>query len=341
VNIPFGGAKGGVICNPKELSTNELRRITRRFTSEFFDVFGPHTDIPAPDLYTNEQTMAWIYDTYDVMNPGENNQLVVTGKPLDLGGSYGRKEATGQGCLYVTERFLSKRLIPELTEIAGARIAIQGFGNVGSVAAEAFGKQGAKIIALSDSGGGVYAEAGLNLDAVIAFKQEHGCVVGMPGTLTITNEELIELDCDILIPAAISNQIHAENANNVKAKLVVEAANNPTTPAADIILQNNDVYVIPDIIANAGGVTVSYYEWVQNQANEQWDLEVINNKLQKKIYKCVDTIFKRWQAFVVGEEKGTDKETGEPIECPDFRTVALVTAIERVANATLMRGIWP
>lgn len=341
VNIPFGGAKGGVICNPKELSTNELRRITRRFTSEFFDAIGPHTDIPAPDLYTNEQTMAWIYDTYDVMNPGENNQLVVTGKPLDLGGSYGRKEATGQGCLYVTECFLSKRLIPELTEIAGARIAIQGFGNVGGVAAEAFGKQGAKIVALSDSNGGVYAEAGLNLDTVIAFKQEHGCVVGMPGTLTITNEELIELDCDILIPAAISNQIHAENANNVKAKLVVEAANNPTTPAADIILQKNGVYVIPDIIANAGGVTVSYYEWVQNQANEQWDLELVNNKLKKKMDKCVDTIFKRWQAFVCGEEKGTDKETGEPIECPDFRTVALVTAIERVAKATLMRGIWP
>ena len=341
VNIPFGGAKGGVICNPKELSTNELRRITRRFTSEFFDVIGPHTDIPAPDLYTNEQTMAWIYDTYDVMNPGENNQLVVTGKPIDLGGSYGRNGATGQGCLYVTERFLSKRLIPELTEIAGARIAIQGFGNVGSVAAETFGKQGAKIVALSDSNGGVYAEAGLNLDTVIAFKQEHGCVVGMPGTLTITNEELIELDCDILIPAAISNQIHAENANNVKAKLVVEAANNPTTPAADIILQNNGVYVMPDIIANAGGVTVSYYEWVQNQANEQWDLELVNNKLKKKMDECVDTIFQRWQAFVCGEEKGTDKETGEPIECPDFRTVALVTAIERVANATLMRGIWP
>jgi len=341
VNIPFGGAKGGVICNPKELSINELRRITRRFTSEFFDVIGPHTDIPAPDLYTNEQTMAWIYDTYDVMNPGENNQLVVTGKPIDLGGSYGRNEATGQGCLYVTERFLSKRLIPELTEIAGARIAIQGFGNVGSMAAEAFSKQGAKIIALSDSSGGVYAEAGLNLDAVITFKQEHGCVVGMPSTLTITNEELIELDCDILIPAAISNQIHAENANNVKAKLVVEAANNPTTPAADTILEKNGVFVIPDIVANAGGVTVSYYEWVQNQANEQWDLELVNNKLKKKMDKCVDTIFKRWQAFVCGEEKGINKETGEPIECPNFRTVALVTAIERVASATLIRGIWP
>jgi glutamate dehydrogenase (NAD(P)+) len=341
VNIPFGGAKGGVICNPKELSTNELRHITRRFTSEFFDVIGPYTDIPAPDMYTNEQTMAWIYDTYDVMNPGKNNQLVVTGKPIDLGGSYGRNEATGQGCLYVTERFLSKMLIPEIVEIAGTRVAIQGFGNVGSVAAKAFCRQGAKIIALSDSEGGIYAEKGLNLDEVIAFKQEHGCVVGMPGTLTITNEELITIDCDILIPAAISNQIHADNANNIKAKLIVEAANNPTTPAADIILQKNGVYIIPDIVANAGGVTVSYFEWVQNQANEQWDLEVVNSKLKKKMCQCVDAIFKRWQSFVCGEEKGTDQESGEQIECPDFRTVALLIAIERVAKATLIRGIWP
>ena len=341
VNIPFGGAKGGVICNPKELSTNELRRITRRFTAEFFDVLGPYTDIPAPDLYTDEQTMAWIYDTYDVMNPGVNNQLVVTGKPLDLGGSYGRNEATGQGCLYATERFLSKGLIKEINEIAGTRVAIQGFGNVGSVAADLFSRQGAKIIALSDSTGGIYAEEGLNLDAVVAFKQEHGCVIGMPGTLTITNEELITTECDILIPAAISNQIRVDNVYNVKAKLIVEAANNPTTPAADIILQKNGIYVIPDIVANAGGVTVSYFEWVQNQANEQWDLETVNNKLKKKMYQCVDTIFNRWQAFICGEEKGINNKSGGQIECPDFRTVALLIAIERVHNATLIRGIWP
>lgn len=341
VNIPFGGAKGGVICNPKELSVNELRHITRRFTSEFFDIIGPYTDIPAPDLYTNEQTMAWIFDTYDVMNPGKNNQLVVTGKPLDLGGSHGRNEATGQGCLYVTERFLSKMLIPEINEIAGATVAIQGFGNVGSVAAKAFSKKGASIIALSDSEGGIYAKNGLNLDEVIAFKQEHGCVVGMPGTLSITNEELITIDCDILIPAAISNQIHADNAHNVKAKLIIEAANNPTTPAADIILQKNGIYVMPDIVANAGGVTVSYFEWMQNQANEQWDLEVVNTKLKKKMYQCVDTIFKRWQAFICGEEKATHADSAKQLECPDFRTVALLIAIERVAKATLIRGIWP
>jgi len=341
VKIPFGGAKGGVICNPKELSNNELRRITRRFTSGFFNVIGPHTDILAPDMYTNEQTMAWIYDTYDVLNPGQNNRPVVTGKPIELGGSYGRKEATGQGCLYVTERFLSKELIPEINEIAGARVAIQGFGNVGRVAAEAFSREGAKIIALSDSSGCIYSETGLNLDAVKKFKKEHGSLVGMPDTQALTNEALIELDCDILIPAAISNQIHAHNANDIKARLIVEAANNPTTPSADKILQEKGIYVIPDILANAGGVTVSYYEWVQNLSNEQWELDVVNEKLKKKMIQSVDMVFKRWQAFVVGGEVATDAESGKQIDCPDFRTVALLTAIERVAKATLLRGIWP
>ena len=341
INIPFGGAKGGVCCDVKTLSQNELRRITRRFTSELLEVIGPYTDIPAPDMYTNEQTMAWIYDTYDVLNPGRNNRPVVTGKPIELGGSLGRKEATGLGCLYVTERFLSKELIPEISEVAGARVVIQGFGNVGRIAAQEFCRQGAKIVALSDSSGCIYAESGLNLDDVIQFKKEHGCLVGVPDTMTLTNEELIELDCDILIPAAVGNQIHAGNAHKIKARLIVEAANNPTTPAADEILHKNGVYLIPDIIANAGGVAVSYFEWVQNYANEQWDLDTVNGKLKRKMHNCVDTVFKRWQGFVVGEEKCTDKTTGEPLGCPDFRTVALVTAIERVANATLIRGIWP
>ncbi|MCB1986559.1 MAG: Glu/Leu/Phe/Val dehydrogenase, partial [Nitrosomonas sp.] len=251
INIPFGGAKGGVRCDVKTLSQNELRRITRRFTSELLEVIGPYTDIPAPDMYTNEQTMAWIYDTYDVLNPGRNNRPVVTGKPIELGGSLGRKEATGLGCLYVTERFLSKQLIPEISEVAGARVAIQGFGNVGQVAAQEFCRQGAKIVALSDSSGCIFAESGLNLDEVLQFKKEHGCLVGVPDTMTLTNEELIELDCDILIPAAVSNQIHGGNAHKIKARLIVEAANNPTTPAADEILYNNGVYLIPDIIANA------------------------------------------------------------------------------------------
>ncbi len=341
VNLPFGGAKGGIICDTKKLSANELRRITRRFTTELFKVFGAYTDIPAPDLYTDEQTMAWIYDTYDVLNPGANNRLVVTGKPLNLGGSLGRHEATGLGVLFVTQRFLSKSLIPGISEVAGARVAIQGFGNVGSVAAEHFCRKGAKIIALSDSEGGIYAADGLNLDEVIKHKEQFGRIVGTPGTLTISNEQLIELECDVLIPAAISNQIRADNAHNIKAKLIVEAANNPITPAADTILNTRGVFVIPDIVANAGGVTVSYYEWVQNQANEQWDLDLVNSKLRRKMEDCLDTVFDRWQAFVVGEECGIDAESGEKLECPDFRTVALLIAIERVSNATLIRGVWP
>ena len=342
VNIPFGGAKGGIVCDPKALSEAELRRITRRFTSELFDVIGPYTDIPAPDLYTSEQTMAWIYDTYDMLHPGRNNRPVVTGKPIDLGGSYGRREATGYGCVYAAERFLSKALIPERQEIAGARIAIQGFGDVGTMAANGFSHAGGKIIAISDSQGGVHREKGLDLVELARFKEEHGTVVGMPDTMTITNEELLELDCDILVPAAIGDQIHGANADCIKAKLIVEAANRPTTPAADDILKNKGIYVLPDIIANAGGVTVSYYEWVQNQANEQWDFEEINQRLKAKMIAAVDGMFNRWQGFVVGEENSTaDHQLPESHQAPDFRTIALIIAIERVAKATLLRGIWP
>lgn len=343
VNIPFGGAKGGVVCNTKELSGNELRRITRRFTSELADNIGPHTDIPAPDLYTNEQTMAWIFDTYDMLHPGKNNRPVVTGKPIEMGGSYGRHEATGNGVYHVTERFLSKALIAEQQTVAGCKIVIQGFGNVGAIAAQAFFRNGAKIIAVSDSQGGVYSEAGLDPDELLVFKTEHGTVVGMPNTMTVSNEEIIELECDILIPAALSNQIHAENAHRVNAKLIVEAANAPTTPKADEILSERGIYLLPDIIANAGGVTVSYFEWVQNQVNQQWDIDEVNTRLQKRMYKVVDAVFDRWQGFVVGEEIPTDEELKKSLEGqkPDFRSIALSIAIERVAKATLMRGIWP
>ena len=343
VNIPFGGAKGGVVCNTKELTENELRRITRRFTSEIASNIGPHTDIPAPDMYTDEQTMAWIFDTYDVLHPGKNNRPVVTGKPISMGGSYGRHEATGLGVFYVTERFLSKALISEQQMVAGARIVIQGFGNVGAIAAQDFFRHGAKIIAVSDSQGGVYKEDGLEPDDILAFKSEHGTVVGMQDTMTITNEEILELDCDILIPAALSHQIHVGNAANIKAKLVVEAANDPTTPKADKILNDRGIYLLPDILANAGGVTVSYFEWVQNQANQQWDLDDVNTKLQKKMYETVDAVFDRWQRFVVGEEKPSGEETIKNSDGlkPNFRSMALSIAIERVAKATLMRGIWP
>lgn len=345
VNIPFGGAKGGVVCNAKELSDAELRRITRRFTTELFDVIGPQTDIPAPDMYTNEQTMAWIYDTYDVLNPGNNNLPVVTGKPVSLGGSLGRKEATGRGCLLATQRFLSKGLIPEHMEVAGARIAIQGYGNVGAVAANEFFRQGAKIVAVSDSRGGIYSESGLDPEHISAHKTQHGSVVGMPDTLSLNNEEILESECDILVPAATEFQITGENAPRIKAKLIVEAANNPTTPAADEILQKRGIPVIPDILANAGGVTVSYYEWVQNIANEQWELEEVDRKLQNKMYAAVDAVFNQWQAYIVGEEKrknGTSacSRLTDPT-LPDFRTAALIIAIKRVADATLLRGIWP
>lgn len=339
VNIPFGGAKGGVVCDPKTLSDGELRRITRRFTSELFDVIGPYQDIPAPDLYTSEQTMAWIFDTYDMLHPGFNNRPVVTGKPVEMGGSYGRAEATGTGCLYATQRFLSKALLPGQQDVAGARVVIQGFGDVGAVAARAFHREGAKIVAVSDSQGGIHAEKGLDIEAVARFKAEQGTVVGMADTMTLTNAQLLELDCDILLPAALGNQIRGDNAANIKARLIVEGANNPTTPLADDILAKRGIHVLPDILVNAGGVTVSYYEWVQNQANEQWDLDAVNARLKARMFKAVDSVFDRWQAFVVGEE--APPEDGAWPGRPDFRTVALIIAIERVVRATLMRGIWP
>ncbi len=343
VNIPFGGAKGGVVCNTKELSLKELRHITRRYTTELAGIIGPSTDIPAPDMYTDEQTMAWIFDTYDLLNTGMNNRPVVTGKPLNLGGSLGRREAAGKGCMLATQRFLSKALIPDQQEIAGARIVIQGFGNVGAVVADEFCRQGATIVAVSDSTGGIYSKEGLDPEKVSAFKKEHGSVVGLPDTLTLSNKELLEVDCDILIPAATAFQINKDNAGNIKARLIVEAANNPTTPAADEILLQRGIYVIPDILANAGGVTVSYYEWVQNHANEQWELETINQKLQKSMYTAVDAVFDLWQDCVIGDGlvRPENNKTTSACNAPDFRTIALVIAIKRVANTTLLRGIWP
>lgn len=343
VNIPFGGAKGGVVCNTKELSLNELRHITRRYTTELANIIGPSTDIPAPDMYTNEQTMAWIFDTYDLLNTGMNNRPVVTGKPLNLGGSPGRREATGKGCMFATQRFLSKALIPDQQEIAGARIVIQGFGNVGAVVADEFCRQGATIVAISDSNGGIYSEQGLDPEKVSAFKKEHGSVVGMPDTLTLSNKEILEVDCDILVPAATAFQINKDNAGSIKTRLIVEAANNPTTPAADEILLQRGIHVVPDILANAGGVTVSYYEWVQNHANEQWEIEIINQKLQKSMYTAVDAVFELWQECVVGNGPVVpeNKKPGVADCVPDFRTIALIIAIKRVANATLLRGIWP
>lgn len=349
IDVPFGGAKGGVICDPKALSEAELRRVTRRFITELGDNIGPHRDVPAPDLYTNEQTMAWIYDTYDILHPGRNNQPVVTGKPLTMGGSEGRTEATGRGCWYVTERFLDTTTVTDIPSLKGARVAVQGFGNVGAVVAQLFHNAGAHIIAVSDSQGGIYNENqhGLDIEAVIDYKAQHGTVVGLPGTRTITNEDLLLLECDILIPAALGQQIRQDNAPHVRAKLIVEAANGPVTPCADRILAERGIPVIPDILANAGGVVVSYFEWVQNIEIQQWPLVEINRKLKLKMEHGVDSVVSRWlalQAFVAAESsaaESVESDEGAPTETIDLRRAALVMAIERLADVTLHRGIWP
>lgn len=335
LRLPFGGAKGGVECNPKELGEGELRRITRRFVHALGDDIGPHTDIPAPDMYTDAQTMAWIYDTYDTLHPGRNNKPVVTGKPLELGGSPGRHEATGRGCLYATERFLAQMAIDGIPSLQGARVAIQGFGQVGAVAADLFREAGARVVAVSDSQGGIAAANtdALDLDAAAAWKREHGTVVGLPGTRSLTNEQLLETDCDILIPAALGQQIRADNAARVRARLVVEGANGPVTPEADDILASRGIHVLPDILVNAGGVTVSYFEWVQNIENQEWTLDEVNRQLREKMQHATDAVVERWRRFPAdGSTAGL---------ATDLRTAALVVAVERVVGVTLQRGIWP
>ncbi|NCF23710.1 MAG: glutamate dehydrogenase [Gammaproteobacteria bacterium] len=333
VDVPFGGAKGGVVCNPKELSRAELRRITRRFVIELGDAIGPYTDIPAPDVYTDEQTMAWVYDTFDIFHRGQNNRAVVTGKPLRLGGSLGRDAATGRGCLNATERFLGLGMCEGLESIDGLRVAIQGLGNVGSNAMRLFHEAGAKILCVSDSQGGVADEDGLDPEEVMAHKAENGTVVGLPETKTITNEDLLTCDCDILIPAALECQILAENADQVRAKLVVEAANAPVSPEADEILQERGVVVLPDIVANGGGVVVSYFEWVQNLENQQWPLDEVESKLKQKMEATIDAIVARWQHIRDNNDRGDGKS-------PTLRDAALVEAIRRLSEVILQRDIW-
>ena len=333
VDVPFGGAKGGVVCNPKELSRAELRRITRRFVIELGDAIGPYTDIPAPDVYTNEQTMAWVYDTFDAFHRGQNNRAVVTGKPLRLGGSLGRDSATGRGCLNATERFLGHGLCEGLEALAGARVAIQGLGNVGSHSMRLFSEAGATIVCVSDSQGGVADESGLDPDEVLAHKMQNGSVVGLPETKTITNDDLLAWDCDILVPAALECQIREDNAGDVKAKLIVEAANAPVSPEADDILQQNGVVVLPDIVANGGGVVVSYFEWVQNLENQQWPLDEVETKLKLKIEAAVDAIVARWWHL-------RERKAPENAASPTLRDAALVEAIRRLSEVILQRDIW-
>ena len=329
-DIPFGGAKGGIICNPKELSRNELRKVTRRFIVELGDSIGPHSDIPAPDVNTDAETMAWIYDTYDMMHPGRNNLPVVTGKPLSMGGSLGRREATARGCLFVTRRAIEQGAVRGMNSLKGARVAIQGFGNAGSYAAELFTEAGAKVIAISDSKGGVSADGGIDPKTAFGHKKQTGSVVGLAGTTNITNNELLQIDCDVLIPAAFENQIRADNVDGVKAKLIAEAANGPTTPAADELLFARGVPVIPDILANSGGVTVSYFEWVQNIENEHWSEQHVNEHLQDKMEAATDAVLQ--MQIEIKDRHRADV---------DLRTAAFALAIKRVASVATVRGIWP
>jgi glutamate dehydrogenase (NAD(P)+) len=294
--------------------------------------------------------MAWIYDTYDVMHPGRNNLPVVTGKPLDIGGSAGRHEATARGCLFATREALARGLVPGLEELAGARVAVQGYGNAGAIAARLFHEQGAVIIAASDSRGGIRSSGGLDPLEVARHKEKTGSVVGFPGAENISNEELLTIACDILIPAALEHQIHRQNAPAIQARLISEAANGPVTPGADSILFKRGIVVLPDILANAGGVTVSYYEWVQNAKNEQWEEDEVNGKLERKMVQATGEVIDKAAQVNSSLERLTEtwrernREKGMPVPelTPvDLRTAALVLAIDRVARVVLERGIWP
>ena len=320
VNLPYGGAKGGIICDPKHMSKGELERLTRRYASEISLIIGPEIDIPAPDVYTDSQTMAWIMDTYS-MQKGHSVPGVVTGKPIALGGSEGRGEATGRGCAYVIREAAPHAGV----KVKNGTVAVQGFGNAGSVAANILhDEQGAQIVALSDSKGGIYKADGLNPKAVEAHKAKTGSVVGFPGTKAISNEELLELKADILVPAALENQITKRNADKIQAKMVAEAANGPTLPEADAILFEKKVTVLPDILANAGGVTVSYFEWAQDIQGYYWDLADVNRRLERVMMESYAQVHKTAEEHHVHN-----------------RTAAYILAVGRVAEAIRLRGIYP
>jgi glutamate dehydrogenase (NAD(P)+) len=319
VGIPYGGGKGGVIVDPKKLSRKELEGLSRRFFTEISVLIGPERDIPAPDVNTTPQIMAWFMDTYS-MHQGYTVPGVVTGKPISLGGSEGRNEATARGCVF-TVVDAAQHIGLDLTR---ATVAVQGFGNAGMIAARLMRDEGATVIAVSDTGGAILNRDGLDVERVVAWKKEHGTVVGLPGTVEISNAELLELECDVLIPAALENQITARNAGRVKARIVGEAANGPTTPEADEILYNNGVFLIPDILCNAGGVTVSYFEWVQDLNRDHWSEAVVNAKLKE--------IMDRSFAEVLAMQQR---------EKVNMRTAAYLVAVQRVADATALRGLYP
>jgi glutamate dehydrogenase (NAD(P)+) len=350
VDVPFGGAKGGVVCDPKALSETDLRRITRRFISELGDNIGPQIDIPAPDINTGAETMAWIYDTYDALHPGRNNLPVVTGKPLDIGGSQGRREATGRGILDVTLEVLKRGIVPDLETLSGARVVVQGFGNVGSHVARLFEREGASIVGLSDSTGAIACEEGLDLVAVQEHRAESGTVVGLAGTKTLTSAEVLELPCEILVPAAIGGQIREDNASRIQARLVVEGANGPTTPGGDRILAERGILLVPDVLANGGGVVVSYFEWVQNIENQQWDLEEVDHKLRRKMTRATEAVLAKHAKLeaelpaisaALAETRKRHPIPEVALEPVTLRSAAYALAISRVASVALARGIWP
>ena len=319
VNIPYGGGKGGIVCDPKKMSMHELEGMTRRYASEISVIIGPERDIPAPDVYTNAQTMAWIMDTYS-MTVGSTQLGVVTGKPLQIGGSQGRNEATARGCQFVIREACREKKL----QLKGARVAVQGFGNAGSVAARLLSEDGASIIAVSDSSGGIVNTRGLDIKKVQAHKDETGSLRGYRDAEPISNEKLLELECEVLVPAALENQITEENAPRIRAKIVAEAANGPTTPGADEVLAKNGVFLIPDILANAGGVTVSYFEWVQSLQAFFWEEAQVNHHLEKVMTRAFSEVLAIARKFDV-----------------HMRTAAYILAVGRVAEATRIRGIYP
>jgi glutamate dehydrogenase (NAD(P)+) len=318
VNIPFGGSKGGVICDPAQLSNAELERVTRRYTSAIIEMLGPDSDVPAPDVNTNERMMAWIMDTYS-MHKRHTVTAVVTGKPVAMGGSLGRREATGRGCMFVTREALKRLKLP----VAGARVAVQGFGNVGSIAAELMAAEGMKVVAVSDKSGGVYNEKGLRVPEVIAHVRQRKFLAEYSEGQRLTNEELLTLDCDVLVPAAMENVITSHNAGSIKARIICEGANGPTTAGADRILDENGVFVIPDILANAGGVTVSYFEWVQDRGGYFWDEDTVNQRLERIMVQSFE------------EVAGMAARHGI-----NLRIGAYMLAIERVAAVHRLRGMY-
>ena len=317
-HVPFGGGKGGVICDPTRMSRRELEALTRRYVAEIIDAIGPDKDVPAPDVNTNDQIMAWVMDTYS-MHVGYTATAVVTGKPIEMGGSLGRREATGRGVMIVT-REAAKHLG---LEIKGATVAVQGFGNVGSVSADLLARLGAKVVAVTDWKGGVHNAAGLDIQKMIEYARQHKTIDGFPGGEPIENEALFTLDVDVLVPAALENQITMENAPQIRAKIIAEGANGPTTPEAHRLLHERGVFVIPDILANAGGVTTSYFEWVQDRHGYFWEEDEVNRRLEAKMVEAFRDVLQMSLKYKT-----------------DMRTAAYIVAINRVATVTRMRGMY-